>query len=64
MLGMLALAGVPITFGSDAHRPDEVGYARAQAAQLLADVGLNLGVVRPVTVRRGPLLAFSAAGGA
>jgi histidinol-phosphatase (PHP family) len=57
MLGMLALAGVPITFGSDAHRPDEVGYARAQAAQLLADIGLDIADAQPMTVRRGPLLA-------
>ena len=28
-------AGVPVTYGSDCHRPEEVGYAREQVAMLL-----------------------------
>ncbi len=64
MVGMLVQAGVPITFGSDAHRPDEVGYARAQAAHLLADAadwnGSGVTCLQPLAVRRGPLLAFAA----
>jgi len=31
--------GVPITFGSDAHAPEEVGMNFAEAVQLARDVG-------------------------
>jgi histidinol-phosphatase (PHP family) len=32
-------AGIPITFGSDAHRPEEVGYEFARAVTLARDAG-------------------------
>jgi histidinol-phosphatase (PHP family) len=32
-------AGIPVTFGSDAHRPDEVGYEFARAVELARDAG-------------------------
>lgn len=36
LLNRCLAAGVPVTYGSDSHRPDEVGYARDQVAKLLA----------------------------
>lgn len=35
LLGRCISAGVPITYGSDAHRPDEVGYERELVRRLL-----------------------------
>jgi len=61
LLRLLVERGVPITFGSDCHRPEEVGHSGARVRSLLAEVGL--GDVAPRHVRnprtgRGPLLAF------
>ena len=39
ILKLAAQAGVPITFGSDAHAPGEVGLNLAEAVQLARDVG-------------------------
>ncbi len=39
LLQMAAQAGVPITFGSDAHAPEEVGSHFAQAVQLARSAG-------------------------
>lgn len=38
-LAELRRADVPVTFGSDAHRPDEVGYGWADACTLLRETG-------------------------
>lgn len=38
-LARCARAGVPVTFGSDAHRPDQVGYEWERALKLLREVG-------------------------
>lgn len=41
---MIALArdlGIPLTFSSDAHRPNEVGYARDQVEALLSRLGVT-----------------------
>jgi len=60
LLALLVAAGVPLTFGSDAHRPGEVGHARDRVARLLAGLGLDMDAPpRPLTVRRGPLLTFA-----
>lgn len=37
---MLAEAGVPFSLSSDAHRPEEVGYAYDQAVQMLERIGV------------------------
>ncbi len=58
MLRLLAGAGVPLTFGSDAHRPDEVGYARGRVEVLLRDLGRDVDGPRDVTVRRGAIKAY------
>lgn len=34
-------AGVPLTFGSDAHRPHEVAYAQREMMQLLEQIGVR-----------------------
>ncbi|HNQ74265.1 MAG TPA: histidinol-phosphatase HisJ family protein [Verrucomicrobiota bacterium] len=39
LLALAQAAGVPITFGSDAHRPEELGAGFAAAVQLARDVG-------------------------
>jgi histidinol-phosphatase (PHP family) len=39
LLEMAAATGVPITFGSDAHAPDEVGMAFSEAVALAKSVG-------------------------
>jgi hypothetical protein len=41
LLRRLRMAGVPITFGSDAHRPEEVGRDFAQAIVLAQDAGYD-----------------------
>jgi histidinol-phosphatase (PHP family) len=41
MLRLLIERGVPITFGSDCHRPWEVGDQRGRAAALLTELGLD-----------------------
>jgi histidinol-phosphatase (PHP family) len=59
LLRLLADARVPLTFGSDAHRPDEVGYAQGRVEAILRDLGLDVMESRDVTVRRGPIKAFT-----
>jgi histidinol-phosphatase (PHP family) len=61
ILRKLRVAGIPITFGSDAHRPEEVGRDFAHAADLAAAAGYESfmaldaepagGWARPRTVR-------------
>ncbi len=60
MLRLLVARGVPLTFGSDCHKPEEVGFARDRVGALLAELGLGGREPAPVTVRRGPLLAVRA----
>lgn len=38
---MLADAGVPLTLSSDAHMPDQVGYAYDQALELFSSIGVG-----------------------
>ena len=58
MLQMLVEAGVPLTFGSDCHRPDEVGFAQGRVEALLRDLGLDVEAPRTITVRRSPIKAW------
>ena len=39
LLDMCCRAGIPVTFGSDAHRPDQVAFQWERAAALLREVG-------------------------
>jgi histidinol-phosphatase (PHP family) len=60
MLRLLIERGVPLTFGSDCHKPEEVGFGRDRALNLLAELGINTsGGPTPVTARRGPILAYA-----
>ncbi|MBA4371059.1 MAG: histidinol-phosphatase [Coriobacteriaceae bacterium] len=44
-LAELRRADVPVTFGSDAHRPEDVGYGWAEARELLRETGYQSVVV-------------------
>jgi histidinol-phosphatase (PHP family) len=61
LLRLLVTAGVPLTFGSDAHRPAEVTFGLERVIALLAELGVDAARAQPVTVRRGPILAVNAA---
>ncbi len=41
MLRLLAEARVPLTFGSDSHRPDEVGFAQGRVEAMLRDLDVD-----------------------
>ncbi|MES2462798.1 MAG: histidinol-phosphatase [Armatimonadota bacterium] len=58
MLRYLIAAGVPLTFGSDCHKPEEVGFGRERVRLLLNELGVKTDEPQQVTVRRGSLLAF------
>lgn len=58
MLRLLIERGVRITFGADSHRPGEVGYMQEEVDSLLKELGIDTSESIPVTVRRGPLLAY------
>ncbi|MBC8102243.1 MAG: histidinol-phosphatase [Cytophagales bacterium] len=58
MLRELIACGVPLTFGADSHRPDEVGFGRERAAALLHELGVRTDAPQRVSTRRGSLLAF------
>ena len=63
LLRLLIARGVPITFGSDCHHPGEVAFARARVEALLREVGIAVDAgPQPITVRRGPLLAYNVGG--
>lgn len=58
MLRYLIAAGVPLTFGSDCHKPEEVGYGRERVLRLLNELGVRTGSPKRITVKRGEILAF------
>lgn len=64
LLRLLIAAGVPLTFGSDAHRPAEVTWGRDRVTALLAELGVDAARARPVRVRRGPVFAVNVPNGA
>lgn len=41
LLGMARARGIPVCFGSDAHKPDEVGYEFAAALELAGNAGYS-----------------------
>jgi histidinol-phosphatase (PHP family) len=52
MLRLLIARGVPLTFGSDCHHPDEVGFGAARVASLLAELGVSPSAVKPFPTKR------------
>jgi histidinol-phosphatase (PHP family) len=58
MLRCLIAAGVPLTFGSDCHKPEEVGFGRDRVLQLLNELGVQTDAPQHMTIRRGSLLAY------
>jgi histidinol-phosphatase (PHP family) len=59
MLRLLIERNVPLTFGSDCHRPEEVGFGWERVVALLTNLGLAIDPVQ-VTTKRGTLFAFAA----
>ena len=53
MLRLLIERGVPLTFGSDCHRPDEVGFGAERVLALLAELKVNTAKVQPKPTKRG-----------
>ena len=45
IIAQLHRAGVPLTFGSDAHKPSELGYAWPKIRALLEDIGVQTLVI-------------------
>lgn len=56
MLRDLIARGVPLTFGSDCHRPDQVSYGANRVAALLAELGVETALPQPFRTRRGQTL--------
>jgi histidinol-phosphatase (PHP family) len=57
MLQTLLQHGVPLTFGSDCHMPEEIHFARAQVERLLSGWGFSL-KAQPNRVKRGLIQTF------
>lgn len=61
LLKLLLERGVPLTFGSDCHRPDEVGYGSDKVTSLLVELGVHpVRDRREVATRRTTLIAWQA----
>ena len=59
MLRLLLARRVPLTFGSDCHKPEEVAFGSERVAALLTELWVDLAAgPQPVTIRRAPLLAY------
>ncbi|MBC8143693.1 MAG: histidinol-phosphatase [Armatimonadetes bacterium] len=58
LLRELIRAGVPLTFGSDAHTPEQVGFGRDRVLALLTELGVRTYAPAQITVRREPLWAY------
>ncbi len=61
MLRLLIARGVGLTFGSDCHKPAEVGFGRERVLALLRDLGVD-SEAAPTATRRGTLWAFATGG--
>ena len=57
LLRELLRVGVPLTFGSDCHKPDEVGFGHDKVTVLLKELGVT-GPAQHKTVLRNPILAL------
>ena len=56
MLRLLIERGVPLTFGADSHRPEEVGFGAERVAALLQELGMATNKPQPFRTRRGQTL--------
>lgn len=54
MLRLLMERRVPLTFGSDCHHPDEVGYGAAGVFQLLQELGMDPTKTEPHRLGKNP----------
>jgi len=61
MLRHLIGRGVPLTFGSDSHKPDQVAWGRERVESLLAELGVDTSTPSEITLRRGPVRVFPTA---
>lgn len=61
MLRELIRCGVPLTFGADCHRPEEVGFGRERVLALLAELGVDTGNPSSLAIRREPILVYRTA---
>jgi histidinol-phosphatase (PHP family) len=61
MLRELIRRGVPLTFGSDCHRPSEVGFGRDRVMALLAELGVDTREPIALRIRREPVRVYSTA---
>jgi hypothetical protein len=53
MLRLLIERGVPLTFSSDCHRPDEVGFGAGRVLALLQELGVETRDAPPISLQRG-----------
>lgn len=58
MLRALIRRRVPLTFGSDSHRPHEVGFDRERVEALLRELGVATEKPHRITVRRTPIWVY------
>lgn len=59
MLRQLIKRGVPLTYGSDCHKPEEVGNNNGEVKSLLQELGVSLDSPHLITVHRSPILAYA-----
>lgn len=57
MLRLLIERGVPLTFGADSHRPQEVGFAANRVVALLQELGVDTQNAQFFRTRRGSTLS-------
>lgn len=58
MLRELIRRGVPLTFGSDCHRPHEVGFGRERVIALLAELNVDTREPVSLSIRREPIWVY------
>ncbi|MBC8137643.1 MAG: histidinol-phosphatase [Fibrella sp.] len=61
MLRELIRCGVPLTFGSDCHKPDDVGFGHERVMALLAELGVDTQEPVAVRIRREPIGVYRTA---
>ena len=61
VLRELARHGVPLTFGSDSHAPDLVGWGRDRVEKLLAEAGVSVAEPVQIATGREPIWAYRTA---
>ncbi len=61
LLHELIRAGVSLTFGSDAHTPEQVGFGGDRVLALLTELGVRTDTPAQITVRREPVWVYQTA---